>query len=335
MAAKSTHVFKTIGTLSLHLDIYTRTLPPANDVFTPETPVILFFHGGGVVSHDRRLLLPHIVQSSLLRGWPLVSADYRLLPQTKGIDILEDIKDAYTFVRTKLFSILHGSSDSNENVIKNVIVAGCSAGAYATYQAGHHFQPRPIALLAYYGNATVDDPWFRSNKVLTEKPLLQSQIQHFLDEPENCGYTTPAHQFDRSCLLQDLNPSPDWKKPEEAVEDKERLPRDTLYFWLLQNNLYPELMKGFDKSLSDEEAWKGYTRTVIVHGDEDDMVPYQASVDVASVIGPVTVKLFTVKGKKHAFDSGLYLGDPDLELVEEAWRALDEIVRELSVYTEG
>ncbi len=57
-----------------------------------------------------------------------------------------------------------------------------------------------------------------------------------------------------------------------------------MYFWLLQNNLYPDLMRGVDKSLSDE-AWKDFPKTIIVHGDEDDMAPYQVSLDAFRAIG--------------------------------------------------
>ncbi|KAE8440796.1 hypothetical protein EG329_006574 [Mollisiaceae sp. DMI_Dod_QoI] len=106
------------------------------------------------------------------------------------------------------------------------------------------------------------------------------------------------------------------------------MPMDMMYFWLLQNNLYPDLMRGVDKSLSDE-AWKDFPKTIIVHGDEDDMAPYQVSLDAFRAIGPESAQVFTVPGKKHAFDSGLYLGHPDLKIVEEAWSALGEIVGEI------
>jgi acetyl esterase/lipase len=124
MVSKSTHVYKTVGSLQILLDIYTREADLSGKRYSVNTPVVLFFHGGGIVSHDRRLLPPHIPQSCLLRGWPLVSADYRLFPQANGLEVLEDVTDAYAFVREKLpgiFNIARGP-------MKNVIVAGSSAG---------------------------------------------------------------------------------------------------------------------------------------------------------------------------------------------------------------
>lgn len=124
MVSQTTHVYKTAGSLEIVLDIYTRASDLSDKRYNDTTPVVLFFHGGGVVSHDRRLLPPHIPQSCLLRGWPLVSADYRLFPQATGLDLLEDVTDAYKFVREKLPEIL----DIGKGPMKNIIVAGSSAG---------------------------------------------------------------------------------------------------------------------------------------------------------------------------------------------------------------
>lgn len=110
MASKSTHTFKTVGALDLKVDIYTKT-SDANRVYTPISPVILFIHGGGFVAFDRCHLGPSIVQSALKRGWPLISTDYRKLPQANGKDLLEDIQDAYSCVREDLPGILAGTKE--------------------------------------------------------------------------------------------------------------------------------------------------------------------------------------------------------------------------------
>ena len=150
------------------------------------------------------------------------------------------------------------------------------------YQAGHHVRPRPLALLTYYGHGTSDDDFFRSNKILFDPPVTEDQIGNFLREPVHCGFTPPWHQFDPNSLLEDLSPNPEWKKP--ADEQGDQLPRDFLFFYLIQNNTYPELVKGIDKTF-DDPAWKDYPSTIIIHGDEDPFVPYQASEALVSVIG--------------------------------------------------
>jgi hypothetical protein len=40
-----------------------------------------------------------------------------------------------------------------------------------------------------------------------------------------------------------------------------------------------------------------------------------------------------VPGKEHSFDQNLFLGDPGLAVVEDAWRTLDEIVNTVAETT--
>jgi acetyl esterase/lipase len=124
MATKQSYTFKTIGSLSLKVDIYTRT---SSSTYDPTKPIALFFHGGGFVAFDRACVPAHIVQSCLSRGWPLVSADYRKMPQTNGKDVFEDVKDAYRFVVEKIPKVLGG--DQEEKCDK-IVVVGQSAGAH-------------------------------------------------------------------------------------------------------------------------------------------------------------------------------------------------------------
>lgn len=130
--AISTHTFKTFNNLELKLDIY---LQPSNPIpFKPSDPVVLFIHGGGFVGFNRQHLPPHVVQSCLLRGWPLISADYRLLPQVHGRDVFEDLKDAYQFVREKAPAILAGRELSSEECkIEKIILVGQSAGIFISF----------------------------------------------------------------------------------------------------------------------------------------------------------------------------------------------------------
>lgn len=75
------------------------------------------------------------MQSCLSRNWPLVSADYRKLPQTSGADVFEDVKDAYRFVVEKVPVLLGG-----EGRCERVVVMGASAGLSS-------FKPIPINFL--------------------------------------------------------------------------------------------------------------------------------------------------------------------------------------------
>lgn len=122
--------------------------------------------------------------------------------------------------------------------------------------------------------------FFRTNRVHEAQSMTQGRIQKFLDEAPNSGYTPPAHAFDHSCLLPDLSPNPDWTCPEE---DGQQL-RVDLFPYLLEQNMYPELLKEVDKNLEDE-VWKSYPPFITVHGDQDVDAPYESSVNVCKVIG--------------------------------------------------
>jgi hypothetical protein len=108
------------------------------------------------------------------------------------------------------------------------------------------------------------------------------QIKHFLTEPVHCGFTPPSSQFDPNCLLEDLGPNPDWKKPEEEAGGP--ISRDMLFFYLNQNNRYPEMAKGIDKSFSDP-IWEDFPPTIIVHGEKDPLALLSASEEAVAVIG--------------------------------------------------
>ena len=96
------------------------------------TPVVLFFHAGGLTAWSRKSINPSLVQATLKREWTLVSVDYRLLPQATAEDLLEDVKDAYQFVVDRLPSILNNASWARgldmARTGRRIIVAGASAG---------------------------------------------------------------------------------------------------------------------------------------------------------------------------------------------------------------
>ena len=124
MVSRSTHVYKTAGSLELKVDVYTKSPDQAAALSESNVTACLWLHGGGFVALNRQSVRPHVVQSCLRRGWVLVTADYRLFPQANGQDAVDDVKDAYYFVRNRLVEIVAGSTAT----IPNVILAGASAG---------------------------------------------------------------------------------------------------------------------------------------------------------------------------------------------------------------
>lgn len=101
------------GPLDVHkLDIY---LPECE-----EFPVFLFYHGGGIEAGDKSLP-DYITEYFTSNGIALISADYRMYPDYKFPDYIEDAALAAAWVKDNISS--YGKS-------KGLFVGGISAGGY-------------------------------------------------------------------------------------------------------------------------------------------------------------------------------------------------------------
>src|SRR3954452_11894474 len=115
-------------------------------------------HRGGM---DRALL-----DALLKDGYVVVSIDYRLAPETKLPVILDDVRDACRWVRErgpKLFGI-----DPEK-----LAVMGGSAGGYLTLVTGYRVEPRPRALVSFWGYGDIAGAWYsRPDPFYRRMPLV-------------------------------------------------------------------------------------------------------------------------------------------------------------------
>jgi acetyl esterase/lipase len=120
MLTKTTHIYAHHSGLDIPCDVY-----EAPD-FPITTPVVLFFHSGGLIGRSREYVHPWLVQVCLERKWPLISASYRLLPQTGPSGLVEDAAAAYRFA-------------SNWKAPgRKVIASGASGGTCHPIRPHHH-----------------------------------------------------------------------------------------------------------------------------------------------------------------------------------------------------
>jgi acetyl esterase/lipase len=97
-------------------------------------------HGGGFIFGNRTGCRKPLRDRLLEAGYVVISIDYRLAPETKLEEIVEDVKDACKWVREKgpeLFNI-----DPSR-----IAVGGGSAGGVLALIAGYVVKPRPQALV--------------------------------------------------------------------------------------------------------------------------------------------------------------------------------------------
>ncbi len=101
---KNTYTYKTNGQCQMKADVYR---------FPDDTirPAIIWIHGGALIFGSRMWMKEEQVVFYLQAGYTVISIDYRLAPETKLPQIIEDLQDAYSWVR-KEGQVLSAVGDS-------------------------------------------------------------------------------------------------------------------------------------------------------------------------------------------------------------------------------
>jgi acetyl esterase/lipase len=265
-----TYAYKTAGDLPIKADVYRL---PGEDV----RPVIVWIHGGGLITGGRGG--PALAQRKryLDAGYVIVSIDYRLAPETKLPAIAQDVRDAIQWVRGK-------GPELYQIDPQRVAVVGHSAGGYLTLMAGCMVEPRPQALIAFYGYGDVDGDWYA-------KP---------------------------SAYHRQARPLFSKEEARQAIGVKETTSggakgRGNFYTYCRQNGLWPQEVVGFDPATQPREfdrfcplrnVTKDYPPTLLLHGDRDTDVPHEQSVAMAAALKRVGVphEFISIPGGEHGFD---------------------------------
>jgi acetyl esterase/lipase len=265
-----TYTYKTVGNLPIKADVFRL---PGEDV----RPVIVWIHGGALIMGQRGG--PSLAQRKryLDAGHVIVSIDYRLAPETKLADIIEDLRDAIGWVRAKGPELYRIDP-------KRVAVVGHSAGGYLTLMAGFAVEPRPQALVAFYGYGDVDGDWYAKPDPFYRKtrPLVSKE-----DAYKVIGAKEIA---------------------EGRVQG-----RGLFYLYCRQNGLWPQEVVGhdpakeprqFDRFCPVRNVTGDYPPTMLLHGDNDTDVPHQQTVAMAAELkrAGVVHELISIEGGEHGFD---------------------------------
>ncbi len=115
------------------------------NIFLPNTnqkhPLVVYFHGGGFVFGNRDEGLEDVLRDKLLaHNYAVVSADYRLAPETKLDEILKDVSDVVIWLREK--------NEQFQIDINKIAIVGGSAAGYLALSTGYNVKPSPQAIVA-------------------------------------------------------------------------------------------------------------------------------------------------------------------------------------------
>jgi acetyl esterase/lipase len=273
-----TLTYKTVGKLEIPLDLY---LPEDKK----HAPVLLWFHGGGLLQGRRDSLAPHMRKNGQQYGYACVSADYRLAPQVSVADILEDVKDCIAFIRTKLASEIGGGDLIDPT---RLAVSGSSAGGYLTLLAGLYVEPKPQVILPIY---PITDP-LGSFFITPQPPPMgrhlarKEDMAPYLDpKAKPVANNPPLPESDRGhmypLMMHSANLAKLWHVP-EGVEGAKK--------WRLSRNVYERRLPP----------------AYFLHGDADTAVGVeQADEVVGAMLGcGIQVQYERPHGKDHFLDNG-------------------------------
>ena len=144
---RDTFVYKVIDGCALHADVYR----PDDDL---SRPTLVWLHGGALILGSRAGLDPAQRDRYLDAGFGVVAIDYRLAPETRLPAIVEDLRDAFAWLRARGPALAQLDPD-------RLAVVGHSAGGYLALLSGAVIRPRPRALVSFYGYGDIVGDWYR------------------------------------------------------------------------------------------------------------------------------------------------------------------------------
>ena len=212
-------------------------------------------------------------------NYALISADYRLAPQTHLLSILCDVLDCLNFIRKTLSSLIPTSNALDTN---RITLLGSSAGGYIALLAAVYADPKPDVVLAIYP--------------------ITNPLGAFFSQPQ----PQPIGKIDRSAMATFLD------KDAETISDPDpKSERNKLYYYMLQEAILPEplgLQDGDEKFVVAKSVMnhgkEGLPPIYIVYGDADRLVGVEQADEVAKALedAGAVYEYDRVKGLGHLFD---------------------------------
>ncbi|ETN91615.1 Carboxylesterase LipF [Gammaproteobacteria bacterium MOLA455] len=275
--AVKTYVYKRVGALEIKADVYRRS-------GGENRPVILWIHGGALVMGSRTSLPPtKQFERYMTAGYILVSIDYRLSPVTKLAEIIEDVEDAYAWLRREGPHLFKADPE-------RIVVMGMSAGGYLALISGFSLSPRPKALVSFYGYGDITGEW-------------QSKPCSFYMETQPIVSKESAYKAYTEKVITNT----------DSLEGEDLKYQSDFYIYCRQNGLLPNEIGGHDPE--KEPGWfvnyeprknvtGNYPPTLLLHGEKDTDVIFEQAVLMAEELKRHGVEHYLISQPHwgHVFD---------------------------------
>jgi acetyl esterase/lipase len=289
-----TFTYKRVGSLEIKADVHR-----ADDDVT--RPVAVWIHGGALINGHRAGIDVRVKQMMLDAGYALVSIDYRLAPETKLPAIIEDVEDAFAWIRREAAQLFHADAS-------RIAVLGGSAGGYLTLITGFRVRPRPAVLVSLWGYGDIVGDWY-------SKP-------------------SPHPRHHRTKLTADEARQQVGGLPIADSRDRKG-DGAAFYEFCRQRGTWPKEVSGWEPDSEAEKfapympvrnVTKDFPPTLLIHGTKDTDVPYDQSVLMSDEFQRhgVLHELITIANAEH----GLAGGEP--AMIENAYaKALEFVNRHM------
>ncbi|KAI5245410.1 alpha/beta-hydrolase [Aureobasidium subglaciale] len=284
-------------------------------VFVPKSigkgqnlPVHVRWHGGALINGGR-VYEPWFpkwtIDLAALHNAIIVCPDYRLLPESSGLDILSDLHNFYIWLHTHLPSFLSTafSSQAPKPDLSSILVTGESAGGYMAVQSALLGETKGVkAVIAHYPMIDLKDAWYSEpgRKVVwgqSPPEYPEGWLDEQLEAAKSAGAVT--HRI-----------------PKESELD--------LFVALLLEGRYTELL-GTDsrlyplENLENKRGQGGKLPPMwVFHGDKDSIIPIDGTLRFLEVTrGEVEGRIVT--GQEHGFDNDEVRLDEDWVVEGREW----------------
>ncbi|KAJ7213878.1 Alpha/Beta hydrolase protein, partial [Mycena pura] len=322
--------YKKTGDTRVHLNVY----PPGIESQSPYPllPAVVYFHGGGLTVGTRTSWFPTWLKSRVVAaGSVFISADYRLLPGATLPDIIDDIKDLFSFLAGDVCFKTDGDCRFGIDA-QSLVVAGSSAGGTCAYLAATHASPRPKAVLAIYamfGNAFNSHTlipkthvFFRGREILDPKnfseflypncthlnPISESELAYHPASSPTPGW--PANpRMPLTRLYLQLGVMLDYCTGQHDPSLSARLrpllesaaPHDSLALQAAAHALVPPALHQLFPQFNVSPQ---FPPTFLCHGSADSAVLCDESRHMAALLrrAGVSTRLLVIDGAEHSFD---------------------------------
>ncbi|KAH6990075.1 Alpha/Beta hydrolase protein [Ilyonectria destructans] len=178
-------MYKIVNNQDMRCTIWVPKDPPRTPL-----PLVVRWHGGGLVigERDDELYFPTwVINLVALHPAIIISFDYRLLPESTGLDTLSDLQDSYLWLHSSMQTNLQTDTSTMIEVdLARILITGENAGGYCAIQSALHWNyalPLPKAVIAHYPMLDLKDAYYKkpAPKYIWNKESPSRGTQFLLD----------------------------------------------------------------------------------------------------------------------------------------------------------